>query len=290
MFDLPANESNTEKRPIITFSNLTVTLGKSTIFNNLKGECLAGEMIALVGENGAGKSTLLHTLAGEKAFSGDVKIKDVAISDWSVDDLASQRAVLTQHHSNAFAFGIPDIIAMGRFQISETRERCMQKVHHYIQLLSLEKLLDRNIQQLSGGELQRVFVAKSFAQLDAFDEEGSQKLLLLDEPTSSLDLRHQHRLLQLVKEFTRQGNTAVVAIHDLNLAALYADSVLLLHNGKLHAQGDPRSVFQSSTLEQVYQIPMHISVHPTLNYPIICSEPQELKNEIKSFNWSQTAR
>jgi len=269
---------------VLSFSGLTVSLGRRSIFKNLQGECRRGELVALVGENGAGKSTLLHTLAGEKQFQGEVNFQNRPLGNWNINQLATQRAVLTQQHSKAFAFAIPDIIAMGRHQLVETRETCIKKVQQYIRLMSLENLLDRDIQQLSGGELQRVFMAKCLAQLDAFSLHNGNKLMLLDEPTSALDLRYQHRLLQLVKAFTRQGNTAIVAIHDLNLAALYADSVLLLHEGKLQAQGDPKSVFRESTLEQVYQTPMHIFAHPTLNYPMIFSEPQELSNEIKSFN------
>ncbi|TQV75172.1 heme ABC transporter ATP-binding protein [Aliikangiella marina] len=269
---------------MLNFSKLTVSLGKRQIFSNLNGQCEGGQFVALVGENGAGKSTLLHTLAGERPYSGEVIFKNKSIDLWDIDQLATQRAVLTQHHNSAFAFAIPDIIAMGRHQLSETRQACVDKVQQYIQLMTLEGLLDRNIQQLSGGELQRVFMAKCLAQLDAFSEGSRNKLMLLDEPTSALDLRHQHRLLQIVKSFTQQGNTAIVAIHDLNLAALYADSVLLLHEGRLQAYGEPKTVFQQSILERVYRSPMHISSHPTLNHPMIFSEPQELTHEIKSFN------
>lgn len=269
---------------MLRFENVSVSRGRRNIFSGISGQCEQGKLVALVGENGAGKSTLLHALSGDLACEGDIALHGRELKFWTMEELATQRAVLTQHHSNAFAFGIPEIIAMGRHLFTESRAQCHKRVQQYIKLLSLEHLLDRTTQQLSGGELQRVHMAKCLAQLDAFAPGSSNKLMLLDEPTSALDLRHQHRLLQLVRTFVDDGNTAIVAIHDLNLAALYADHVLILHEGKLHAHGNPDSVFTESTLGQVYQTPMHISEHPTLNYKMIFSEPQELSHEITSFN------
>ena len=109
-------------------------------------------------------------------------------------------------------------------------------------------------------------------------------MILLDEPTSALDVKHQHTLLQLVKRFVNQGNSAIVAIHDLNLASLYSDQVILLSQGRIVQHGDTNDVLNKQALEQVYQSPMHVSPHPFLNIPMIFSEPQEFQDAITSIN------
>ena len=242
-----------------------------------------GQFVALIGENGAGKSTLLHTLAGNLSYQGSVEFYQREMKAWSEEDLASARAVLTQQLNLSFDFAVPELIAMGRHPYAETQAQCYEKVSQYIELLDITKLSEKGTCTLSGGELQRVQMARCLAQLDAFSTESAGKLMLLDEPTSALDLRHQHRLLQLTKAFVRKGNSAIVAIHDLNLASLYADSIIILSQGRTVAQGEPKQVLTQHTLEQVYHTPMYVKQHPELALPMIFSEPQELFNEIASF-------
>lgn len=269
---------------MLELKNVKIERATRTILQEVSCQIHQGEFVALVGENGAGKSTLLHAIAGNLAYSGEISLNNTDIQAQSEQDLAMHRAVLTQHHNNAFAFGIPELIAMGRHLFTEPKLQCYEKVNHYIELLELNHLLDRNTQELSGGELQRVYFAKCLAQLDAFYDNPNTSLMLLDEPTSALDLRHQHRLLQLVKQHTTNNNMAVVAIHDLNLASLYADKVLLINDHKVLAYGTPDEVFSHENLEQVYQTKMFVSRHPTENYPMIFSEPKEFINEKSSFS------
>lgn len=272
---------------MLKLQQVTVKRGHRTIFSDINCQIEPGQLVALVGENGAGKSTLLHAIAGSLPYLGDICLLDKNLKQWDEFELATKRAVLTQHHNNAFAFGIPELISMGRHLLSEPRTQSHKRVNEYIQLLELEGLLGRTTQQLSGGELQRVYFAKCLAQLDAFaktDTNLNRGLMLLDEPTSALDLRHQHRLLQLVRQYCNQQNSAVVAIHDLNLASLYADKVLLLHNGKLHAFGSPEQVLTRHNLEAVYQTSMHVTQHPTYDYQMIFSEPKDLSYETRSIS------
>lgn len=250
--------------------------GSRQILQGLNVAIDKGEVVALVGENGAGKSTLLHTLAGSLPYSGRVLFHDQPLSEWDTDSLATERAVLLQHQSVAFSFSIPEIIGMGRSAIAESRQHREARVGDFISLLALEAMIERPITQLSGGERQRVFMAKCLAQLDAFAQNSEQKLMLLDEPTSALDIRHQHQLLTLVRQFADQGNTAIVAIHDLNLASSYADKILLLHRGTAIAFGTPEQVLTKVKLETAYDTPMHIGYHPDLNKLMIFSEPKEI--------------
>lgn len=268
---------------MLKFENVSVSLGNKTILNGVEGQVGVGQFVALIGENGAGKSTLLHTLSGNLSYQGSVEFYQREMSTWDEEQLAIARAVLTQQFSLSFDFSVPELIAMGRHPYAETQLQCYERVSQYIELLDIAKLSERGTRTLSGGELQRVQMARCLAQLDAFTADSAGKLMLLDEPTSALDLRHQHRLLQLTKAFVKKGNSAIVVIHDLNLASLYADSIIILSQGKIVVQGEPKQVLTQHTLEQVYHTPMYVKQHPELALPMIFSEPQELVNEIASF-------
>lgn len=273
---------------MITLKNVSVNRGQRSILQNICCRIPKGKLVALVGENGAGKSTLIHTIAGNLPFNGNIDFLAQNLRDWTELSLARHRAVMSQQNTLNFQLSVPELIAMGRFPIEESQHKKTQRVMEFIDYLSLQPLAQRHTGQLSGGELQRVNIAKSFAQLDAFssnaytqdfDHENNNKLLLLDEPTSALDLNYQHHLMQLIRSFTRTGNTAIVAIHDLNLASLYADDVLLLNAGELVRYGTKNTVLTPELLEPVYRTHMHIQSHPNLNIPIIFSQPKESKSE-----------
>lgn len=268
---------------MLSFRNLTVSRGGNEVLHGLDGEVPCGQLIALIGENGAGKSTLLHSLAGQLKYSGEIRFHNKPLQEWESRKLAGFRSVLNQHTTLPFDLGVPELVAMGRYPIDETRRHCQERVEQYLQLMDVGSFAHRSTHQLSGGQLQRVQMARSLAQLNAFHPQSRQKLLLLDEPTSALDLQHQHRLLQITKAFVEQGNTAIVAIHDLNLASLYADSVILLSQGQIRDTGTCENVLTAGVLAQVYGTPMHVSRHPTLHKNMIFSEPQEISHEIRRF-------
>ena len=269
---------------ILSLNEITVKRGHRRVLNNISCQIPAGKLVVLVGENGAGKSTLIHTMAGNLKYKGELAFKGKRVSEWGETELAKVRAVMTQQNALNFQLGVPELIAMGRFAIAEPEQQKQQRVAEYVNHLNLQKLANRHTGQLSGGELQRVNIARCFAQLDAFNSENESKLLLLDEPTSALDLNFQHHLMQLVRKFTSMGNTAIVAIHDLNLASLYADEVLLLSGGELINYGPKNEVLTPELLEPVYRTNMHIQPHPDLKIPMIFSQPKELLNENASIN------
>ncbi|BDX05268.1 heme ABC transporter ATP-binding protein [Planctobacterium marinum] len=267
---------------MLQLQSVNVSRGHSKILSNLSCTIKPGKLVALVGENGAGKSTLLHAIAGSLPFNGQIRLLNKPLSDWPAKVLAQSRAVMMQQNALNFHFEVPEFIAMGRFAIQESNVQKQKRVAQLIQLLDLQSLIQRHTGQLSGGQLQRVNMARCLAQLDAFSEGCRNKLLLLDEPTSALDLRYQHRLLQVTKDFVQTGNSAIVAIHDMNLASLYADEVILLHKGQLLRHDESQAVLTPELLEPIYHTRMHIEPHPILNVPMIFSQPAETDNEITS--------
>lgn len=269
---------------MLKIDNISVFRGERKTLDGVNCEIKSGKLVALVGENGAGKSTLLHAIAGSLPFAGQIKFLGRSLQHWQDSELARCRAVMMQQSQLNFEFDVPEFIAMGRFAIPESNSQKQRRVNDFVQLLNLEELTHRHTGQLSGGQLQRVNMARCLAQLDAFSENCQDKLLLLDEPTSALDLRFQHHLLEVVKAFVRCGNSAIVAIHDLNLASLYADEVILLNQGKLLIQGSTDSVLTPARLEPIFHTRMHVEPHPVLNVPMIFSQPAETDHEISSLN------
>ena len=150
-----------------------------------------------------------------------------------------------------------------------------EKVHKYAAIMDLSNYLTRRISALSGGEQQRVHMARTLAQLNAFTQSAEPKIMLLDEPTSALDMRHQHALLSCVKAFVEQGNSAIIAIHDLNLASLYSTDAILLHNKKVLQSGPINTVLTEQNLQQMYAMKLHVNPHPYNDAPMVFSQRQE---------------
>ncbi|WP_404339762.1 heme ABC transporter ATP-binding protein [Pseudoalteromonas mariniglutinosa] len=260
---------------MLSFNNLTIGYNKQPILRAISGQIQTGQLVALIGENGAGKSTLIHALAGKQKYHGQIQFNHLLLADYTSAELASQRAVMMQSEQLAFAFTCEELIAMGRYPYIETNATTADKVAQYMTLMDLNHLSGRRADTLSGGELQRVYMARCFAQLDAFSAPSQTKLMLLDEPTSALDMRHQHALLSTLKRFVEQGNSAIVAIHDLNLASLYASHGILLHKQEILAQGSISEVITEHHLKKIYAMPLYVKAHPLQNVPIIYSERQE---------------
>lgn len=253
--------------------NLDITRGKKHIIKDLSFKAGQGEFIVLLGENGAGKSTLLSAICDDISYLGEVNFNGQPIQQYDTQALATKRAMLLQNNRVNFSFNAAELIAMGRYPYYETTQAQAEAVNEIIQVMSLETLADRDITVLSGGEFQRIQFARCIAQLNAHKSTTTGKLMLLDEPTSALDLHHQHSTLSKAKSFAEQGNTVIAVLHDLNLASLYADRILLLHNGYIHKDGKPQDVLRPEVLQPIYRAGMQINLHPSFSIPMIFSEP-----------------
>ncbi|MEJ2793474.1 heme ABC transporter ATP-binding protein [Iodobacter sp. LRB] len=248
---------------LLNTQNLYFKRGKQLILNDVSLTLQAGEVTAILGANGAGKSTLLSLLSGEiKADQGEICLKGVNIADMPAAKLARQRAVLPQNPNLTFDLGVEEVIAMGAYPFAELSPHTVCNLSlKVLQLADISHLARRRYYQLSGGEQQRVQFARVLLQILA--NPGQPRYLLLDEPTASLDPRHQHDLLAVVSRLAQSENIAVaVVLHDVNLAARWCNHLLLLKNGSTVACGTPKEVLTPSLLSTAYGIASTVIPHP----------------------------
>ncbi|MEL6651690.1 MAG: heme ABC transporter ATP-binding protein [Bacteroidota bacterium] len=234
-----------------------------------------GELCAIVGPNGAGKSTLMRLLSGDLTTTeGEMKWQGRLLSSFQTLEIARQRAILMQKTSMSMALRGEEVVMMGRYPHFKHTPRPidLQYVQEAMELTACQQFADRLYQSLSGGEQQRIQLARVFCQLA--DQKGPY-LLLLDEPLNNLDLQYQHLLLKACRVFAAQGNCVLIVMHDLNLAAQYADSILLLSGGKQLAFGRPQSVCRSDLLSKVYQLDLRVMRHPSGDFPLIIPPANE---------------
>lgn len=250
---------------------LSLRLGKRRVIDDVSVQLRRGEVTALIGPNGAGKSTLLRLLTGFlPADSGEQSIEGRPLADWSPSALSRRRAVMLQRTQLNANWPVETVIAMGRAPWRGTVDPAL--IQRVMAETGCTHLAGRLYPALSGGEQQRVQLARSLAQL--WCDDGPQGWLFLDEPTSALDLYYQQHLLRLLKKLSQRGALHVcIVLHDLNLAALWADSILLLHQGKLVAQGTPQEVIQQSVIHRWYGADISMTQHPDANIPQVSLAP-----------------
>lgn len=233
-----------------------VTLGGACILDGVDLAVGAGEVVALVGPNGAGKSTLLAVLSGDiEPAHGTVTLDDLPLAEHSARALARRRAVLLQHQGLAFGFRVEDVVRMGRspWHRTDREDDDDRVVADSLARADVAGLAQRHFPTLSGGEQGRTSFARVLAQ--------ETPIVLLDEPTAALDIRHQEALLSVARDAARDGASVVVVLHDLSLAAAYADRVCVLSRGRVRADGAPTVVLTSELLSEVYEHPVDVIEH-----------------------------
>ncbi len=242
---------------VLKATGLEVRAGAKVLIRNMSLDLAPGDFLAVIGPNGAGKSTLLGALAGDRSLaSGEVLIDGKPLGHWSKSALARRRAVLPQHSAVAFDFTGRQIAALG---LLAHRDRLSDPQMHRLaeQALAETEALgfaDRPYTVLSGGERQRVQLARVLAQCDA--DPAGQPFLLLDEPIAGLDLAHQHADLASARRRADRGLGVLAVLHDLNMAAHYADRVAIVEKGRLTAQGPTESTLDPELLSAVFATPI----------------------------------
>jgi iron complex transport system ATP-binding protein len=261
----------------LTLSELTAGYGPVAVLHEISLELRSGEMLAIVGPNGAGKSTLLKVASGSLLPSrGRVELLKRPLAGYDRRAVARVMATVAQENPVAFRFTVLEIVLMGRaphlgrFHLESAHD--LAAAHTALEQFDLVNLAYRPIDELSGGERKRVFLARALAQ--------QPRILLLDEPTAFLDLRHMAEILVRFRRLCVESGLAIAAtMHDLNAAASYADRVLLLNDGKIVAYGHPEEVLTARNLEQVYQVKVQIGVNPVTGslaiFPGASSRPSD---------------
>lgn len=256
---------------VVRAEGVTVRRAGRALLDGVDLTVRAGELLALVGPNGAGKSTLLGVLSGDvsgtagrgESDAGEVRLLGRPLAGWTPPELALRRAVLPQEAAVSFPFSVAELVAMGRApwaglsapgEDDAVTDAAMDGT-------GIAHLAERRFPTLSGGERARVMLARVLAQ--------DTQVLMLDEPTAALDIRHQELVLSIARQIARDGGAVIVVLHDLGLAAAYAHRVAILSEGRVAAQGAPADVFTTSLLSAVYQHEVEVLPHPRTGVPLV---------------------
>ncbi|MGA0559490.1 heme ABC transporter ATP-binding protein [Larkinella sp. VNQ87] len=259
--------------------HITYQVGRKRLLDDVSLSVRPGELVAVVGANGAGKSTLLKTLSRDLVpTQGTVLLDQKPVGRFPAPELARRRAVLAQQNPLAFDFSVYELVMMGRYPHFEGHPRPddLAVVDYALERTGISHLAGRAVPTLSGGEQQRVHLAKILAQLMSYEEMAHPQLRiripkywLLDEPTTGLDLYYQHSLLDVASELTRRGYGVLAILHDLNLVMQYADTVLLLKEGRTLAFGKPTDVLTADSIFDAFQLTVQLIHQPELDCPLI---------------------
>jgi iron complex transport system ATP-binding protein len=254
-----------------------VHAGRRPLLDNISLSFDRGRTIVLIGPNGAGKSTLLRVLSGEiKPQSGWVHLHGRDLRSYPPHILARHRAVLSQQLATAFPFTVADIVRMGTGHQRGSRIDAL--IEATLAELDLHEFAGRAITTLSGGERQRVHFARVLIQLACGQDQDGGSILLLDEPTASLDLRHQIGMLEATKRRARDGALVIAILHDLNMAALFADHIVVLDRGRIDCAGPPTQTINGTTIRRVFGIETAVSQAPGDGVPFVLPQTMTVIN------------
>jgi len=274
---------------MIQIANISVKAGGKLILDKASFKLQAGEIVMVLGKNGAGKSTLLKALTGIQALEeGLILWENQALAEISFKELAKKRAVLSQSISLNFPMHVRDLVEMGAYVLDRAPEKALldRMVREALQEVDMLNFADREFNTLSGGEQKRVLLAKCILQLRCSQKQGQEQFLFLDEPTASLDIQQQYKLAHFARKLAKEKGLGIFAVvHDVNLAAQFADRIILMKQGKIKEVGSPEAVLNVSTLERVLDIKSIVQKHPVYGCPHIIPLPQEVGEETQAKNY-----
>jgi iron complex transport system ATP-binding protein len=248
---------------MLEVKNLTVQYGSLKIIDDLTFAVKPQEWLMVVGPNGAGKSTVVSAIAQGIPYRGKVSLGDHDVAKMKPKDAAKHFGVLTQNHSVGYSFTVEEVVRLGRYAFSKgmfsaENDEDVQKIEKAIEITGLEAYRKQSVLTLSGGELQRTFLAQLLAQ--------DPMLLILDEPTNHLDLVYQKQIFELIKNWIKDTGRAVMSVvHDLSLAKAYGTHALLLDKGRIVSDGTIDAVLTAEHLNQVYAMDVYAWMHQMLS-------------------------
>ncbi len=244
---------------LFQLANISFSYRQDKVLEGIDLQLCSGKFYGLLGANGSGKSTLIELLmGGHKPLTGEVLYKNKLMESYSRQELARQLALVPQNFSMSFEYHVSDVVLMGRHphipRFSSPAKRDMLAVEEAMQTMDICHLHSRPVSALSGGELQRVVMARALAQ--------GTEVLILDEATSNLDIQHTIAIMQVMRRRVKEkGLTVIAAIHDLNLAAAFCDECLVLKGGQLFANGPVEELFTSDLLQTAFAVEATVHHH-----------------------------
>ncbi len=261
---------------LLKIKNLTCGYGNKMILKGINFTVNKGEIVSIVGPNGSGKTTLIRAITKLiKPKEGEILLEEQDIWKMNYKQLSKEISVVSQQIESV-SFNVEDFVLLGRlpyykkFQFIET-EKDIDIAHKWMKLTDTMIFKNHSMEEMSGGERQLVFIAKALTQ--------EPKLLLLDEPTSHLDITHQVRILDMIKRLNKEfGLTVIMVLHDLNLAGEYSQKIAMFNAGMLYKIGTPEEVLQYQTIEEVYKTIVVVEKNPISQKPFVFIVPEEARN------------
>ncbi|MDA3920806.1 MAG: heme ABC transporter ATP-binding protein [Salinisphaera sp.] len=254
---------------MLIVDNIRVTRDHRCLLDGVSLRLAAGELMAVIGPNGAGKSSLLHAIVGDLALdSGRIDFAGQPLAELAIRERACRIALLAQASLLAFPFRVREVVTIGRSPHASGRQIDGDIVAAACAAADIGHLVKRPYTHLSGGEKQRVQLARVLAQVWRGEDAGD-RLLLLDEPVAALDLGHQQQIMREIGAFARRGVAVMMVLHDVSLAARHADRLLALRDGAVIAQGTPAAVVTADTMTRLFDIQTHIIQHPESGTPVV---------------------
>ncbi len=256
---------------MITVKDIWYKSNNTQLLKDISFDVIPGDVLAVLGANGAGKTTLLKCLSKELVpEKGDILFREKELGHWQNKDLAKHRAVLSQHYQVTLPFTVEQIVMMGRYPHFKNHPlpKDLDIVKQSLEFAGILHLQHRNYLTLSGGEQQRAQIARVLSQL--WEDESDEKLLILDEPVSALDIQYQHHIMQIVRKLSTRNFAVIAVLHDLNLALQYCSKALLLRNGEQVAFGST-GIIDRALIKKVYSVDSDLVYHAAThkNYIVI---------------------
>lgn len=252
---------------MIEAHDIRVTLRGREILHGMDMTAQPGTVTAIVGPNGSGKTTFLKALTGEVSHTGKVRVNGRDAADYQPWELAAERAVLPQAAQLAFPFTVIEVVRMGLMRGTSAEDDRIPMAA--LRRVGLAHYAQAYCQDLSGGEQQRVHLARVLAQVWAPVEEGRPRWLFLDEPVASLDIGHQLEVLEVVRDFAAAGGGVIAVMHDLNLTAMMAEQVMVIREGRVLIAAPPQEALTSEVLSEAYQCRLSVSEAPSGSVPFL---------------------
>ena len=238
---------------MISLQQVSVSLGGRRVVDGVSFEAHPGRLTMIIGPNGSGKTSTLRAIAGDRRYSGAIRLNGCDLQTMSVTEQARFRGVMSQSIQLGFPFTVREVLEMGVVAGEvHSREEADRLIAERLMAVDLSGFESRSALALSGGEQSRMHMARVLCQIGSPAIDGKPRWLLLDEPVASLDVKHHLALMRTARDFATKGGGVIAVMHDLNLTAMFADHVVMLRHGRLAAEGSPQDVFKEEILEDVY--------------------------------------